>query len=242
MVHAFFNPAQAATFNEIAPRKDSTFEVQYFNLHGLGHLIRTILAVSGANFTSYVPEDWATEKPKKPFGVMPTLKETSANGKVIEIAEVDAIARYLSRKFGYLGTNAFEEAVIDQFVSSSRGVFSAIAIKYFGANGPEAKAEAKTALMERHIEPWIAHHERHLNDNGVNGHYLGDALSLADFTSAGVIDLVNLLWGGDTITEKKHPALWKVYANIEQSPSYVAWTQSESFKTLEEGNKKALGF
>lgn len=82
MVHAFFNPTQAATFNEVAPRKDSTFEVSYFGIHGLAHTVRTILAVSGAKFTSYVPEDWASEKPKKPFGVIPTLKETSVDGKV----------------------------------------------------------------------------------------------------------------------------------------------------------------
>ncbi|KAG0021103.1 hypothetical protein BGZ81_009067 [Podila clonocystis] len=237
MVHAFFNPAQTSTFNEIAPRKDSTFEVHYFGLHGLGHYVRTILAVSNANFTSVVPEDWATEKHKKPFGVIPTLKETSVDGKMLEIAECDAIARYLSRKFGYLGTNAFEETVIDQFVSSSRSVFNAIATKYFDAKTPEAKAEVRTALMERHIEGWLSHHERHLTENGTNGHYLGARLSLADFTTASLIDLVNVVWG-DVITEKTHPALWKVFANIVQSPSYVAWTQTESFKTLDEYTKK----
>ncbi|KAG0031502.1 hypothetical protein BGZ82_006949 [Podila clonocystis] len=238
MVHAFFNPAQTSTFNEIAPRKDSTFEVHYFGIHGLGHYARTILAVSGANFTSVVPEDWATEKPKKPFGLIPTLKETSVDGKVIEIAECDAIARYLSRKFGYLGINAFEETVIDQFVSSTRSVFNAIT-KYFDAKTPEAKAEVRTALMEHHIEAWLGHHERHLTNNGANGHYLGERLSLADFTAASLIDLVNVLWG-DVITEKTYPALWKVYANIVQSPSYVAWTQTESFKTLAEGNKRVF--
>ncbi|KAG0090026.1 hypothetical protein BGZ92_003816 [Podila epicladia] len=242
MVHAFFNPAQSATFNEIAPRKDSTFEVHYFGIHGLGHNIRTILAVSGAKFTSFVPEDWASEKPKKPFGLMPTLKETSVDGKVLEIAEGDAIARYLSRKFGYLGTNAFEEAVIDQFVSSSRSTLGAITTKFFDAKTPEAKAEVKTALMERHIEAWLINHERHLTDNGSNGHYLGEALSLADVTTATLVDLINGLWGKDAITEKTHPAIWKVYANILKTPSYVAWTQTESFKTLDEGNKKVLGY
>ncbi|KAF9337200.1 hypothetical protein BG006_005921 [Podila minutissima] len=242
MIHAFFNPGQTATFNEIAPRKDSTFEVHYFGIHGLGHSIRTILAVSGAKFTSVIPEDWAAEKPKKPFGLIPTLKETSADGKVLEIAEIDAISRYLSRKFGYLGTNAFEAAVIDQFYSSSRSVHGAITTKYFDAKTPEAKAEVKTALMEHHIEAWLANHERHLADNGSNGHYLEEALSLADFATASVVDLVNVLWGEDTITEKKYPAVWKVYANIVRTPSYVAWTQTESYKTLTEGNRKVLGY
>ncbi|KAF8935284.1 hypothetical protein BGZ52_013177 [Haplosporangium bisporale] len=242
MVHAFFNPAQTAAFNEIAARKDSTFEVYYFGIHGLAHNVRTILALSGANFTSFVPEDWASEKPKKPFGVIPTLKETSVDGKVIEIAECDAIARYLSRKFGYLGTNIFEETVIDQFVSSSRSVQSVIFTKYFGAKTPEAKAEVMTKLMTDTIEPWVRYHEQHLADNGSNGHYVAATLSLADVTTAGVINVVNGLWGADSITEEKTPALWKVYANVVSTPSYIAWTQTESFKTLAAGNVKLLGF
>jgi hypothetical protein len=82
MVHAFFNPAQAATFNEMAPRKDSTFEVHYFGIHGPAATTRAILAISGANFKSVVPDDWAAVKTKTPFGVVPILKEISVDGKV----------------------------------------------------------------------------------------------------------------------------------------------------------------
>ncbi|KAF9215469.1 Glutathione S-transferase S1 [Podila verticillata] len=242
MVHAFFNPAQAATFNEIALRKDSTFEVCYFGFHGLAHTVRTILALSGAKFTSYVPEDWASEKPKKPFGVMPTLKETSVNGKVIEIAETDAIARYLSRKFGYMGTNAFEETVINQFFSSTNSVASTIFIKYFGTKDPEAKAEVKSKLLTDTIQPWMRFHEQHLADNGSNGHYIGSALSLADIATAVLINMLNGLFGADTVTEEKNPALFKVHATVVSNPSFVAWTHTDSFKTLAAANLKVVGF
>lgn len=242
MVHAFFNPAQAATFNEIAPRKDSTFEVSYFGIHGLAHTVRTILAVSGAKFTSYVPEDWASEKPKKPFGVMPTLKETSVNGKVIEIAEGEAIARYLSRKFGYMGTNVFEETVINQFVSSTHSAANSIFSKYFSAKDPEAKAEVKSKLLTDTIQPWIRIHEQHLADNGSNGHYVGSTLSLADISTAVLINMINGLFGADTVTKEKNPALFKVHANVVSNPSYVAWTQTDSFKTLAAANKERIGF
>ncbi|KAG0331274.1 Glutathione S-transferase S1 [Podila horticola] len=242
MVHAFFNPTQAATFNEVAPRKDSTFEVSYFGIHGLAHTVRTILAVSGAKFTSYVPEDWASEKPKKPFGVIPTLKETSVDGKVIEIAEGDAIARYLSRKFGYMGTNAFEETVINQFVSSTHGAANTIFAKYFGAKDPEAKAEAKSKLLTDTVQPWMRIHEQHLADNGSNGHYVGSALSLADISTAVLVGMINGLFGADTITAEKNPALMKVQTNVVSAPSFVAWTQTDSFKTLAAANKERLGF
>ncbi|KAF9385470.1 hypothetical protein CPB97_004778 [Podila verticillata] len=242
MVHAFFNPAQAATFNEVAPRKDSTFEVTYFGIHGLAHTVRTILALSGAKFTSHVPEDWASEKPKKPFGVMPTLKETSVDGKVIEIAESDAIARYLSRKFGYMGTNVFEETVINQFVSSTHGTVNAIFSKYFGAKDPEAKAEMKSKLLTDTIQPWMRIHEQHLVDNGSNGHYIASTLSLADISTAVLIHMVNGLFGADTVTKEKNPALCKVHTTVMSNPSFVAWTQTDSFKTLDAANKERIGF
>lgn len=161
---------------------------------------------------------------------------------MIEIAESDAIARYLSRKFGYLGSNIFEETVIDQFVSSSRSVPSVIFTKYFDAKTPEAKAEVMTKLMTDTIEPWMRYHEQHLADNGSNGHYVGATMSLADITTAGVVSVVNGLWSADIITKEKSPALWKVYSNVVSTPSYVAWTQTESFKTLAAGNVKALGY
>ncbi|KAG0076863.1 hypothetical protein BGZ92_002215, partial [Podila epicladia] len=149
---------------------------------------------------------------------------------VIEIAEGDAIARYLARKFGYMGTNAFEETVINQFVSSTNSVANL------------AKAEVKSKLLTDTIQPWMRNHEQHLADNGSNGHYLGSALSLADIVTAVQIGMINGLFGADTITEEKNPALVKVQTNVLSTPSYVAWTQTDSFKTLAAANKERLGF
>ncbi|KAG0291273.1 hypothetical protein BGZ97_005941, partial [Linnemannia gamsii] len=112
MVHAFFNPAQAAAFNALATKRDSTFEVKYFDIHGLAHITRLLLAISGQKFKSTNPADWAAEKPLAPFGHMPLLIETSADGKTtLQIAESDAIERYLARKLGLLGSDAFEEVL-----------------------------------------------------------------------------------------------------------------------------------
>ncbi|KAF9215468.1 hypothetical protein BGZ59_001288 [Podila verticillata] len=69
MAHAYFNPDQTALFGEMVARKDTTFEVEYYGLHGLASPVRTILAACGAAFTSVVPEDWASAKAKSPFGL-----------------------------------------------------------------------------------------------------------------------------------------------------------------------------
>ncbi|KAG0285446.1 hypothetical protein BGZ98_005499, partial [Dissophora globulifera] len=109
MIHHYFDPTQATTFNEISLKKDSTFEVIYFSVHVAGGVLRHILAASDAKFTNNIPEDWANDKAKTPFGHVPLLKETSSDGKVIHIAESDAIERYLCKKFDMYGSNAFEE-------------------------------------------------------------------------------------------------------------------------------------
>ncbi|KAF9429289.1 hypothetical protein BGZ76_001542, partial [Entomortierella beljakovae] len=91
-VHPYFDLAQAAAFSKLAPKRDSSFELRYFGLHGFGATCRALLAISGANVKNVVPADWAAEKPDAPFGVMPLLKEISADGKtIINIAESDAI-------------------------------------------------------------------------------------------------------------------------------------------------------
>ncbi|KAF9394641.1 hypothetical protein CPC16_010743 [Podila verticillata] len=241
MVHAFFNPAQAATFNKMAPCKGSTFEVHYFGIHGPAATTRAILAISGADFKNVVPEDWVAVKTKTPFGVVPILKEISVDGKEIQIAETDAIERYLARKFGLLGRDAFEETVINTFISSTSMIAGPVLAKYFAAQDPESKAEIKAKIFKDSVQPWIAYHEQHLADNGSNGHYVGTTFSLADLQTAFLVKMVVGLWS-DVISEGKNPALWKVKTNLEANAGYAAWTQTDSFKALDAMSKQLIGF
>ncbi|KAF9566405.1 hypothetical protein EC968_003781 [Mortierella alpina] len=241
MVHAFFDPAQAAAFNAAASKKDSQFEVRYFGLHGLGNITRVILASSGAKFTNFNPDNWAAVKPEAPFGVMPLLKETTSDGKVIQIAESDAIERYLSKKFGYYGDNIFEETLINTFVSNDNDIQG----KIFGfllIKDAQQKAEAKENVMTGAVANWIKNHELHLQNNGANGHYIGNKFTLADFKTAQVIEIIKGFTGDDLISEKLTPALVKVKATVDKIPSLAAWRATDEFKALDEKNKAVLGF
>ncbi|KAG0021314.1 Glutathione S-transferase S1 [Podila clonocystis] len=241
MVHAYFNPEQAALFDEMVARKDTTFEVHYYGIHGLASSIRTVLAAVGATFTSVVPADWAAAKAESPFGLFPTLTETSPDGKKIHIAETDAIMRYLCRKFGLLGRNLFEETVINTFTSSTNHILGTDLAKYFTTTDPDARAAIKEKLLNESIKNWLEFHERYLRDNGSNGHYVGSTLSFADVQTAHLIKMVNGLYG-EVVSEEKYPALWKVHTTLEAILSYRAWTQTESYKQLSDKNKEILGF
>ncbi|KAG0336064.1 Glutathione S-transferase S1 [Podila humilis] len=241
MAHPYFDLEQTSTFLDLAPRKDSSFEVHYFGLHGFAYEIRTILAISGAKFENVFPVDWIADKAKTPFGVLPILKEIGYNGKAIQVAENHTICRYLSRKFNLLGTNLFEETLIDSFFTSTQTSFVNVC-KIYDPMSPEAKADLKISLFEKTVQPWIEHHERHLVGNGTNGHYVGNKLSLADIKTVTMILTVNGLWGADTITADKSPGLIKVKTTLEAIPAYAAWTQTEIFKTLSAANKLRSGF
>ncbi|KAF9913735.1 hypothetical protein FBU30_003061, partial [Linnemannia zychae] len=121
--HPFFDPAQAAAFDALARQTDSTFTLRYFHVHGQGSVIRTLIAIGSGtvNLTNIHTEDWPTYKEITPFGVMPLLTETSADGKTsLQIAESDAIERYLARKFGLYGNgSAFEGVLVNSFAHSS---------------------------------------------------------------------------------------------------------------------------
>jgi len=243
MVHAFFDPAQAAAFNALAAKKDSTFDVKYFNLHGLAGVTRTLLAISGNKFTSTNPEDWASVKPDTPFGYLPLLTETSADGKTtLQIAESEAIERYLARKFGLLGSDAFEEVLVNTFVANNRALQSAILTKYLTVKDPELKAAGKEPLITSNIAPWIKHHEQHLTANGSNGHYVGNKVTLADVSTVFLIGLIQGVTGEELVSKSKTPAIWEVREQLDKIEGVAAWKKTEMFKELDEKTLAVLGF
>ncbi|KAF9198052.1 hypothetical protein BGZ49_001252, partial [Haplosporangium sp. Z 27] len=244
-VHPYFDPAQATAFNELATKRDSTFEVCYFGLHGFGVIPRMILAAAGANFTSRVPTDWANEdKQHSPFGVMPLLKETSADGKTtIQVAESDAIERYLAKKFGFAGDNAFEENVINTYSSNTSALQLNIYYKTwtFFVKDPVQNAENKAQLLNGLVAIWIKNHEQHLSANGSNGHYFGNKTTLADIKTAYVIGLIQHM-KPDLITEETYPALMKVKTTVDAIPSLKAWKETEEYRTFSKENLGFLGY
>ncbi|KAF9997417.1 hypothetical protein BGZ80_010525 [Entomortierella chlamydospora] len=240
--HPYFDPAQAAAFNEIAIEKDSTFEFRYFPLHGYGAATRVILAASGAKFSNVVPTDWAAEKPHTPFGVMPLLREISADGKTtINIAESDAIERYLAEKFGMAGDNAFERTVVNSYVNNSNDLMHHIYMKFFTVKDPALKAEAKEQLLNGPIAVWIKYNEQHLAANGSNGHYIGDKITIADIKAAHMVEVIRGV-KEDAITDESAPALLKVKTTIDSIPSVKAWRATDEFKTFSERNLRTFGF
>ncbi|KAF9904513.1 hypothetical protein EC991_002621 [Linnemannia zychae] len=246
MVHPYFDPAQAAAFNALATKTDSTFQIKYFRIHGLGAISRTIIVIGTgghSQLTNTFEDDWSEYKPTTPFGLLPLLTETSADGKTkLQIAESDSIERYLARKFGLFGNDAFEEVLVNTFASHTVSLISQIFSKYSVSEDPQVRAAAKGPLVSDHIAPWIKYHEKHLQANGANGHYVGNKVTLADIKTDYVITMIQGVTGEELISESKTPAIWKVRQEMDKIKSVAAWKASEEYKVLSKENDALLGY
>ncbi|OAQ28130.1 hypothetical protein K457DRAFT_139014 [Linnemannia elongata AG-77] len=245
--HPFFDPAQADAFNALADETDSSFEVRYFHLHGQGGLARTLIVI-GTNghsrLTNVHEDDWAENKPTTPFGVMPLLTETSADGKTkLQIAESDAIERYLARKFGLFGNGtAFEKVLVNTFANSTQGLIMSIFNSYGLIEDRAVRTKNKGPLISDSIAPWIKYHEQHLQANGANGHYVGNKVSLADVKTDYVISMIQGLSGDELVSEEKTPAIWKVRQEMDKIGGVAEWKASEEYKSLGKENFDFLGY
>ncbi|KAF9579635.1 hypothetical protein BGW38_004032 [Lunasporangiospora selenospora] len=243
-VHASFDPVNAASYALGPAHKQSSFEVNYFNIHGFGQNPRTLLALAGVSFKSHTPEKWIEEEmAKTAFGVMPVLKETTVDGKVLEISESVAIEHYLGRIFGLYGDNHFEQTVIDQFYHSTSSLLDQIYSRKFGyKDHPKILEDNLKKLSETYVPTWAKYHEAHLQANGANGHYVGNKFSIADVRSANLIPVIQSITGETIVSESKTPAIWKLKTTLEANPSYAAYTETDEFKGHCKGNMEYYGF
>lgn len=247
VAHPFFNPAQASAFNALADKTDSTFEIRYFHVHGQGGIARTLIVIGTHDHTrlkNVFEYDWAEYKSSTPFGVMPLLTETSADGKTkLQVAESDAIERYLAHKFGLYGNGtAFEKVLVDTFANSTQGLIMSIFNNYGLIEDPAVRAKNKGPLITDNIAPWIKYHEQHLQANGANGHYVGNSVTLADIKTYYVISMIQGLSGEELISEEKTPAIWRIRQEIDEIEGVAQWKASEEYKSIGKENFDFLGY
>jgi len=86
-----------------------------------------------------------------------------------------------------MGKNEYEEALIKAFHASSMGMMG-----IFGGtvtwNMPEVQDKCLQVFKEVMLTNWVKTHERHLIDNGSNGHYFGDEVNTTKDTIKSVRD------------------------------------------------------
>ncbi|KAK3807788.1 MAG: hypothetical protein J3Q66DRAFT_356462 [Benniella sp.] len=227
--------------SQLAMAKDNKFKLLYLPIHGIVTGLRAMFAMSGAEYTFVHPENWAVEKPTTPFGSLPVLYEITTSGETLELAELSAIEQYIAQKYGWIGDNLWENNLVKMYHSSSQSVFDKLVTTVVRA--PKENYDQMMQIYKTSILPeWVHYHERALESNGSNGHYVGDKLTLADIKTATIIDNIITLTGDSLISREKTPAIMAVYDNLEKHPKYAVWKASEEWKEYDRNNKKMVHF
>ncbi|KAG0353691.1 hypothetical protein BG005_007071 [Podila minutissima] len=226
--------AQAASLNSA----DSKFQLFYFGLQARAEIPRLMLAYAGAN-VEHVSADWPAMKEKTRFGCLPVMFETTSNGTVLEFAESQAIERYIAKKFNLLGENVWEEQQTNEFVSSIDFQLTNY-IKVMFAPAESRHKEAET--FHQNFAKWVLFMERHLIENGNNGHFVGNKISWADLKAAVLVGRLSLLLPSGMEVPKLPEALVKVVEAVKADPKIAAWMATEEYQKYDANTKGFFKF
>ncbi|GJJ74856.1 hypothetical protein EMPS_07214 [Entomortierella parvispora] len=217
-----------------------SFKFLYFPIHAAGSCSRELLGYGKDKFAFEIlsPANWGEEKPKTPFHCMPVLYIKTKDGKDLVLSEASVIEHYLAKHMNLLGDNEYEELLIKSFHSSSTMFQGGFASNVTWCP-PEVQPQTLAYFKANTFPTWIKTHTKHLLDNGDNGHYIGNKLSLADIRTANAIEHLSVQPCADELMDiiKKAPSLMKVRETVANDPKIAAWRASKEYQTLTSNSK-----
>ncbi|KHJ90471.1 glutathione S-transferase protein [Oesophagostomum dentatum] len=154
------------------------YKLIFFNGRGAAEIPRQLFILAGQGFEDVrlSQEEWLKRKPEMPFGQLPVLE---IDGK--QLAQSIAISRFLARKFGFAGSNPFEEAVVDSVVDQFRDFMVEVRQVIAVATGLQ-KGDMKKLVKEVFFparDKFFGFMEKFLRKSQ-SGYLVGDSLTFAD--------------------------------------------------------------
>ncbi|KAH3893236.1 probable glutathione S-transferase 7 [Dreissena polymorpha] len=173
----------------------ASYKLHYFDVRGRAELSRYLFLAAGRDFEdNRIPQDeWPNVKPTLVYGQVPVLE---VDGK--QLAQSNAIARFLAREFDLAGANSWEQALCDQTLELINDLIQEV-VKYFFEKDDERKKEVGKHLAEVVYPKFLGYFEKQLDNNG--GKYLvGSGLTVADLAVYAVLDTA--MQNSETFLEK----------------------------------------
>uniref|UniRef100_A0A914Y7P7 Glutathione S-transferase n=1 Tax=Panagrolaimus superbus TaxID=310955 RepID=A0A914Y7P7_9BILA len=143
------------------------YKLIYFDVRGRAEAIRQLFKLAKVDFEdSRIDMDtWANVKESTPFGQVPVLE---VNGK--QIAQTNAILRYIGHEFGLAGSNKLENAQIDALADLLMDAQAADGLKQWPLVILGAIKEDKVAFFKEKVRPQLHHYaglyEKYLVEHG----------------------------------------------------------------------------
>lgn len=154
-----------------------------------------------------------------PYGQLPVL---DVDG--VRIAQSVAIARYCGKVSGLYPSDALQAARCDELLDTATQITQDLGPS-MRSKDPEEKARLRQNLAQKIFPRWLGMLEARLEDNGDNGFFVGDSLTMADLI---IWRLLGWLRGGildgiPTDLLDPFPGLLGHQETVGQHPGVVAW-------------------
>ncbi|KAF8930174.1 hypothetical protein EDD21DRAFT_419847 [Dissophora ornata] len=222
-----FTSVEKTSLLENTENKDLLFTLTYWDIASVGSTGRDMLVYGeytyGAKYKFESPsdDDWDNGKVYTFFSCLPMLKVSAPNGK----------------RFNLLGDNKLESLTIQSHYSNIHHLRERAFSKVTGVPKDRLR-EAREVFFNTTLKKFLEDHEFHLKENGDNGHYVGDRLSLADIHLANVIHYLQTLPCGKMAEDafRKCESVWRVKENVDRVPSLAARRATEEFKMYEKNS------
>lgn len=205
-----------------------TITLSYFDAPtSRGEECRLALTLAGVDFHDdrIKSADWPARKAKTPFGSVPVL---TVAGR--ELAQSNAILRYVAREYGLESKDPWQRAQEDAVLESAEEIRMTIWQALRAGSTVEEKKAARGALAEGPIPHWGASVETLIQGPFFSGETIGVAdlklFMIVTWVSSGVIDHlpVNLL--------ADCPKLVRLHAAVGEHPQVKAFRARYAAKQL----------
>jgi len=183
-----------------------------------GEECRLALVLAGVDFhDDRIPSaDWPARKATTPYGAVPVLKVGDR-----ELAQSNAILRYVAREYGLEASDPWQRALEDAVMESAEEIRTTIWQTLRVGSTPEEKQAARRALAEGPLPRWGQHIEAQIKGPFVGG----ETIRVADlklfmvhrWVTSGVIDHLPV-----TVLDD-FPKLGQLAAAVAAHPRVAAW-------------------
>jgi len=194
------------------------YKLTYFDMKGLAEPIRMMFAVAGVDYEDIriQREEWPQKKENYTYGQLPVLE---VGGK--QLAQSNAITRFLAKKFNLSGGDEFEAAKIDELAEVLIDL-RAEWRKFFMEKDEAKKEELRKSLMEVTVPKYVGKAEAIKKENG--GDFLvGQSLSFVDLQFAHFLELFVKTTSPDVMAP--YPSLLKLQKTVYEVPAIAAWLE-----------------
>lgn len=189
-------------------------KLYYFDIRGRGETSRLVMHAAGQKFDDCRVTDWPATKAETPYGQLPYMVY---KGK--KYGQSNAIAAFLAREYGLYGKTNLESLRIDEVVNLV-GDFIGAMVKAKFEKDEQRKKENEAKLQNEDTPRFLSTFEKLLAENGSNGFFVGNSITLADLE---VFNITDSLVNAHDQAVAQYPNLIKMRAAVAGNPNIKAY-------------------